>query len=46
MASVLYFHLRPYLYRRCFYSVLGVLFAMGIYSFLFYGLRLIEKTVY
>ncbi len=46
MGSVLYFHLRPHLYRRCFYSLVAVLFAMGIYSFLFFGLRLIEKTVY
>ncbi len=42
--GVLLYHIHDYLYKTVFYSLVTVMFSMSVYSFIFIGLRLIEKT--
>lgn len=43
MLGILYFHTRPWLLNRVFNGLLFTMFALGAYSFIYFGLALIPK---
>lgn len=44
MCGVLYYHTRDYIWRNAFNVIVLSLFGLGVYSFVFIGLRFIAKT--
>ena len=44
ICGLLFYHLRPYLVKPVFYPLVLGMFTMGLYSFVFIGLRFIAKT--
>ncbi len=46
MMGILYFHVREYVFERIFYCLVLVLFLFSAWSFLFVGLKSIEKTIW
>ena len=44
MAGVLFYHVRKHLDHGFFYPVIAAMYLMSLYSFIFIGLRFLEKT--
>ncbi len=44
MVGVLYYHIHPFLFKRIFYSLIALLFLSSLHTYIFVGLRYLDKV--